>query len=299
MDTRNLRRALTLARLLNFTRAACDLNITQSALSRSIQALETECRLQLFDRTRGVVTLTAAGHEFMQHAQALLRHEAMLRSAVDLAAQGQGGRITLGVTPLVARILLPSVLCRRVDQPNFHAQVCIRSSKEILPMVRNESVELGICVGDLALAKQAFDVSTLAQFSLAVIVRNDHPLTRIRRFCAEDLRRYPLVRSTPFGCDDVLPLVVELERIELPAVTIEDYEVLNQVVSGSDAIWITSPLAARHGISSGKLASLPMPWLPEAKMSLVAYSLGKLALSPIARTILGDFRLAGAELSAM
>jgi DNA-binding transcriptional LysR family regulator len=294
MDIRKLRHAVTLARFLSFTRAAHDLNITQSALSRSIQALETECRLQLFDRNRGLVVLTQAGREFIRYAEMLLRNEAALRNVVGQASQGEGGHITLGVTPLVARVLLAPVLSKRVSQPHFHAEVIIGSSKEILPRIMQETIDLGICMGSASLGRTPFSAVTLAEVPLAIIVRKDHPLTRLDNFRAEDMERYPLIRATPYSFDDVLPVVVQLVR---PAVTVEDYDVLNQIVSMSDAVWMTSPIAAKQGILRGELTQLPLSWLPEPKISLVAYSLSQRTLSPLASSILEQFRTVGAELS--
>lgn len=291
MEIRKLRHAVTLARFLNFTRAAHDLNITQSALSRSIQALETECRLQLFDRNRGMVTLTQAGREFIQHAEALLRNEAALRNLVDQSSQGAGGYITLGMTPLAARILLAPVLSQRVSQPHFHAEVITGTSREILPMIMQETIDLGVCVGDPSLANALFSAVTLAQLSLAIIVRKDHPLTQLDKFGAQDMERYPLIRSPPYSFDHALPVVIGLAR---PAVTAEDYGVLNQIVTMSDAVWVTSPIAAKQGILSGELAQLPISWLPETKISLVAYTLSQRTLSPIASSILEQFKTIGA-----
>ena len=296
MDIRKLRHAVVLSRFLNFTRAAHDLNISQSALSRSIQALETECRLKLFDRNRGMVALTQAGREFLRHAEALLRNEAALRNVVGQVSQGEGGHITLGVSPVVARVLLAPVLSQRVRQPHFHAEVVIGSSRQILPMVMQETVDLGICIADPSLGKSSLSAVTLAQLSLAVIVRKGHPLTRIDKFRAEDMERYPLVSSTPYTFDDALPAVVGLVRSGPPAVTIEDFGVLNQIVTTSDAVWVTSPVAAKQGILSGELAQLPISWLPEIKISVVAYSLSKRTLSPIANSMLQQFRTMGAGL---
>jgi len=297
MEIRKLRHAVTLARFLNFTRAAHDLNITQSTLSRSIQALETECRLQLFDRNRGMVALTQAGREFIRHAEALLRNEAALRNVIGQVSQGDGGHITLGVTPLVARILLAPVLSKRVNQPHFHAEVVIGSSKQLLPMIMHETIDLGICMGGLSLGITPFSAVTLVELSLAVIVRRDHPLARLDKFGAQDMERYPLIRSTPYSFDDVLPVVVGLMRNVPPAVTVEDYYVLNQIVATSDAVWLTAPVAAKQAILSGELVQLPIAWLPERKISLVAYALSQRTLSPLASSILEQFRTIGAELS--
>ncbi len=295
MELRKLRHAVALARCLNFTRAAQDLHISQSAMSRSIQALEAECRIRLFDRNRGMVTLTQAGREFIRHAEDLLRSETALRSVVGQVAHGTGGHITLGVTPLAARVLLAPVLSSRVSQPHFFAETVVGSTKQLLPMIMQETIDLGICVADASYGTASLRSVLLAQLSLAIIVRSDHPLTRLPDFPSEQLARYPLIRSAPYSFDDPAPALIGLNLTAPPAVTVEDYGVLSQIVTTSDAIWVTSPIAAQQGILSGELKQLSIPWLPETRISLVAYSLKKRTLSPLAVSMLEQFKSVGAD----
>ena len=58
--------------------AAAALNVTQSAVTSSIKALEAELGRKLFDRHSNGVTLTFDGHEFLQRARAI---EARRRSS--------------------------------------------------------------------------------------------------------------------------------------------------------------------------------------------------------------------------
>ena len=64
-DLKQLRAFLAIARLGNFTRAAYELNISQSALTIQIQQLETHLRTHLFDRNRRSVNLTPQGLELL------------------------------------------------------------------------------------------------------------------------------------------------------------------------------------------------------------------------------------------
>ena len=73
MDLRQLRHAVTLGKLLNYTKAAQELGLTQSALSRSIQAIEERVQVRLFDRDRGGVRLTELGRLYIARANTLLR----------------------------------------------------------------------------------------------------------------------------------------------------------------------------------------------------------------------------------
>lgn len=296
MDVRKLRHAVTLARLQNFTRAAHELHITQSALSRSIQSLEAECRLRLFDRNRGAVTLTQVGREFMQRAEALLRNEADLKNIVEQAALGEGGRITIAATPLASRVLLTPILAKKVEQAHFHAEVVIGHTSQLVPMLMQESVDLCICAGAAAARNSPLVSQLMARLPLALIVRKDHPLAVSKHLRSEDIEHYPVIRSTPFSTSDVLPVVVSPVPDKLPAVTIEDFDALSHIASVSDAIWITSPQAVGRALTDGDLVAIPITWLPDTPyVEVTAYYLRRATLSPIVESMLKSMAALGAR----
>src|SRR5262249_2130029 len=107
MDLRSLRHATCLAEEGNYARAALRLNITQPALSRSIQALEAEVGLKLFDRNRSGVRPTAAGELLIAEGTRLLHDQQSLeRQLVDMQT-GALGDVAVGFGPLAASIIMP------------------------------------------------------------------------------------------------------------------------------------------------------------------------------------------------
>ncbi|MGA0572916.1 LysR substrate-binding domain-containing protein [Variovorax sp. VNK109] len=104
------------ARHESYTRAAQELSLTQSAVSRRVAALEEFLGVQVFRRTRHGVALTASGAAYAK--QMARRLAAMERDTLDaMARQGEsGGAITLAAVPTFAsRWLLPRL-------PAFNAQ---------------------------------------------------------------------------------------------------------------------------------------------------------------------------------
>jgi LysR family glycine cleavage system transcriptional activator len=95
------------ARHESYTRAAQELSLTQSAVSRQISALEAFLGVALFRRTRHGVALTPSGTSYAR--QTALRLESMERDTLDaMADQGSGGALALAAVPTFAtRWLLP------------------------------------------------------------------------------------------------------------------------------------------------------------------------------------------------
>ena len=95
------------ARHESYTRAAQELALTQSAVSRQITALEDFLGIALFRRTRHGVALTPAGADYARQIARQL--DSMERDTLDaMARQGQGGSLQLAAVPTFAtRWLIP------------------------------------------------------------------------------------------------------------------------------------------------------------------------------------------------
>src|ERR1700761_5626021 len=90
IDLRGLRHVVVLSRQRSYTKAAQELCLTQSTLTRSIQAIERYANARLFDRDPGGVHPTVIGRAFVERAAALLREadelEQMLRKSTTADA---------------------------------------------------------------------------------------------------------------------------------------------------------------------------------------------------------------------
>jgi LysR family transcriptional regulator, glycine cleavage system transcriptional activator len=101
------------ARALSFTEAASVLNLTVPAVSRRIQALETELGVSLFERSHRALQLTDAGETYLSHLAPAIE---TIRRASEYVrgSRGQSLRISLPAS-LVANWLVPRL-------PSFHAE---------------------------------------------------------------------------------------------------------------------------------------------------------------------------------
>ena len=110
MNTKQMQYALALSETLNFSQVAEQLGISQPALSKQIQHIETDLGVKLFDRNRSPLTLTPAGEYFVRSARELLYQEEQLRKALAQFRSGDSGRLVIGVTPFRSLYLMPELV---------------------------------------------------------------------------------------------------------------------------------------------------------------------------------------------
>jgi LysR family transcriptional regulator, cyn operon transcriptional activator len=112
MNLHFLRTFVAIADNAGVARAAARLNLTQSAASRQIQALENELGLQLFARIGRNVRLTREGEDLLVRSRRLLADVAALGERASALKRGDVGVLRLGATPQVIETLLARLLPR-------------------------------------------------------------------------------------------------------------------------------------------------------------------------------------------
>jgi len=110
MELRHLRYFVAVAEALNFTRAAEKLHLAQPSLTRQIHNLEAEIGVQLLNRSRSRVALTAEGRSFLVDARRLLTLAAESIAAVQRLSRGETGQLNIGYSPNFNFDLLPRTL---------------------------------------------------------------------------------------------------------------------------------------------------------------------------------------------
>ena len=112
MNLRFLRTFVAVADNGGVARAAARLNLTQSAASRQIQALEDELGLRLFARIGRGTRLTAEGEDLLERSRRLLLDAAALGERASALKGGEVGVLRVGATPQAIESLLAVFLLR-------------------------------------------------------------------------------------------------------------------------------------------------------------------------------------------
>ncbi|STV95928.1 transcriptional regulator [Klebsiella michiganensis] len=110
LDFRQLRNFVALVEYGSFNRAAEAVCLSQSAFSRSIQALEQSVGHPLFDRQSKLPTLTLHGQKLLPYARRFQELNVELSSQLREADDAQNGEVAFGCGPAPAASLIPAAV---------------------------------------------------------------------------------------------------------------------------------------------------------------------------------------------
>jgi len=139
------------ARNKSFTRAAVELGLTQSAISRSVRELEEEIDQRLFDRTTRQVELTEAGLRLSQRICHLIDEVEQTLRESQVAAKPSAGTVQIATDPVLTSMSVPAWLagCRKA-WPAISIQLRDRPQEGVLQSVRNGEVDFGLATDPVA-----------------------------------------------------------------------------------------------------------------------------------------------------
>ncbi|MCX6952075.1 MAG: LysR substrate-binding domain-containing protein [Verrucomicrobia bacterium] len=189
MEFRHLRTFQVVAKTLSFSRAAEELRLAQSAVSRQIIALEAELGFKLFVRTTSHVRLTDAGRHLHSEVDRLLAHLAIAITGAQQIARGHSGELNLG---LDWRILMPhvpeAVVAFRRTHPHVTVNFVELRMHAQIEALQDGRIHLGFVHKAIIGSHTELDLQQVYSTKMKLAVAADHPRARSRRVAIRDLR---------------------------------------------------------------------------------------------------------------
>jgi DNA-binding transcriptional LysR family regulator len=286
MNIKQLQHLVALADEGNFRRASERVHLSQPAFSRSIQAVEAELGLKLFDRGTVEATCTPAGEFVVKRARRLLQESRQLERDVRLYREREIGDIAIGAGPLPAAALVPALVVEmRRRHPRVGIRVQVNNPRYLLDYVRRE--EHDFFIGDTREVPRdgRFAVRQIGRLPGGFFARRDHPLLSRGTLRVADLVPYGIgtgrlptaVRNTllelmGLRADDPLPVAVECDDIHF----------LKRIALATDTVVAGSPDIFAQEIGDGTMTALPLEDFPPMYSELGIVSLEGRTPSPAA-----------------
>ena len=193
----NIQGFVAVARTGNFTKAAEELGLSQSALSRSIQKLESQIGKPLFDRHPRHVTLTDVGKVFFGRSVEIL--SLVEESFREICESKDVGHIRLAAIPTIAPYFLPSLLRDfTLAFPKIRISVLEQPSRTIIKKCRNGEIDAAIMA--LPFPIETLDAVPLFEEELFLVLPSEHPLGSRNEITLQEIRKIPFVMLSEEHC---------------------------------------------------------------------------------------------------
>lgn len=175
MELRHLSYFQAVAEELNYRKAAERLFISQPGLSRQIKQLEEELGVQLFERDKKHVELTAAGVFLKGEVDFVLNHlESTKQQLLEIAA-GREGELRIGFLGSASNQVLPDLLKKlSLNFPKITTSLEELSNQMQVEMIQKDKLDLGFV--RLASVPEDLEMKTVFRDTFSLVVPADHSI---------------------------------------------------------------------------------------------------------------------------
>lgn len=214
MKEAQIKHFVALAEHKNFRNAAASLHISQSALTRSIQQLESELNCELFERSNLKTVITPFGELFMHHADQILLHMNAARKEIDQELSQQVTKINVGIGPPTKRFV--AMACAKFSQsnPDIELNLLFRDWDETIEKIRKRQIDFGVTNADNYLDDDDLNIVELSDLTLKFFVHPEHPLAGKKSVTVEEFKEYPMVGGLyPIGLSQYLLDALDIKSL--------------------------------------------------------------------------------------
>jgi len=192
LDTLGLEAFVAIAEQGRFGKAARQLHITQTALTRRLQNFEELLGVKLVERTTRSVALTRLGHAFLPRARRLLSDLTGALVEIRETGRAQRGDVSIACVPTVGVQYLPRIIqAYSARHPGNRIEILDHASAGVADAVLRRQAEFGIHIGG---AHHPELVSVpLLEDRFVLICRDDHALAARRKLGWKQLEAHPLI----------------------------------------------------------------------------------------------------------
>lgn len=199
MDTQSLRAFLAVTEQQSFSLAAEHLHLTQSAVSKRIQQLESQLNTSLFDRHNRTVSLTEAGHALLPRARQILDLVADTELQLMNLDGEVSGILSLATSHHIGLHRLPPVLREFTSRyPAAQLNLSFMGSERAYQAVNLRQVELALTTLETGNGNPPdIHVMPLWQDDMVCVCAPGHPLAAVPTLTLNDLAAVPAILPEP------------------------------------------------------------------------------------------------------
>ncbi|EBL4164518.1 LysR family transcriptional regulator [Salmonella enterica] len=259
---RHLHTFVAVAQQGTLGRAAETLNLSQPALSKTLNELEQLTGTRLFERGRLGAQLTVPGEQFLTHAVKVLDALNTAGQALNRKEDVSADVVRVGALPTAALGILPAAIGRfHQQQKSTSLQVATMNNTMLLAGLKSGEIDLGIGRMSDPELMGGLNYELLFLESLKLVVRPGHPLLQ-ETITLSRVMEWPVVVS-PKGTvpRQNAEALLQSQGCKMPAGCIETLSasLSRQLTVDYDYVWFVPSGAVKEDLRQATLVSLPVP----------------------------------------
>ncbi|EBU2058731.1 LysR family transcriptional regulator [Salmonella enterica] len=259
---RHLHTFVAVAQQGTLGRAAETLNLSQPALSKTLNKLEQLTGTRLFERGRLGAQLTVPGEQFLTHAVKVLDALNTAGQALNRKEDASADVVRVGALPTAALGILPAAIGRfHQQQKSTSLQVATMNNTMLLAGLKSGEIDLGIGRMSDPELMGGLNYELLFLESLKLVVRPGHPLLQ-ETITLSRVMEWPVVVS-PKGTvpRQNAEALLQSQGCKMPAGCIETLSasLSRQLTVDYDYVWFVPSGAVKEDLRQATLVSLPVP----------------------------------------
>jgi DNA-binding transcriptional LysR family regulator len=274
MTLEQLRIFVAVAEHEHVTQAARDLDLTQSATSAAISALEARYATKLFDRIGRRIALTDVGRLFLVEAKAVLQRARDAETVLADLAGLKRGALSLAASQTVGHYWLPRLIHRYQSRyPGIALSLSLGNTETVAAMVHDGAADLGFIEGEID--DSALTVRAVAEDQLVLVVAPNHPWARKPPASPQEFRTASWIcRERGSGTRSILEAALPalgMAREDLRiGLELPSNEAVCTAVEAGAGVTIISRLVAARALTAGLLVAIAVD-LPRRNFSILRH----------------------------
>lgn len=202
MNIQRLKYFIKLAETLNFTKAASECYIVQTAMSRQISALEEELGVTLFKRDTRSVELTSVGKEFYWHALKIIADYEHAIERVNLIATNQSSSLRIGIGPYEQALLQPVLKQFVKKYPDVLLYIEQYNYEKLAKYFQEGRYDIMVCINHCADRVKDCEKKIIYDGAWGIICSNENPLYLKDYIVDTDIKGLVLVNMSEYNIDE-------------------------------------------------------------------------------------------------
>lgn len=193
MNTNQINSFLCVAKHLSFSKAAEELFIAQSSVSRNVALLEEEWGVRLFVRSGKTISLTDAGRDYARLCRRMRKDFDNLREKYRPTQASL--KIQYAAFPAwnISKLLYENAEHVRARHPDWEISLKFCQAGQLVQELLGGSVDLIFYFGDLLGGVDGIEMRTLLELPQIVVYSAQHPLGKKRSVSITDFRAEPFL----------------------------------------------------------------------------------------------------------